>query len=192
MTMDKRIANQVYEHFATLLSYPRPDLVKTALACGDLLADRHPAAAATLASFQRFAAAQDASRLEEIYTATFDLQPHCHPYVGYHLFGEGKQRPFFMVKLQECYRRHGYAGQGELADHLAEILRFLAAAEDQAACRELIEDGLLPALGKMNQGADAGTHPYADVLRALEHFLRAETAAARPMNTTCLLQEVEP
>jgi nitrate reductase delta subunit len=188
MTMDETTYRNSCAHFASLLSYPRPDLAHLAQTCRDLLAAEHPAASAALESFRRFAVLQEQAHLEEIYTATFDLQPHCHPYVGYHLFGEGKQRPFFMVKLQECYQRHGYACRGELPDHLAEVLGFLAMVEDETARQELVEDGLLPALGKMNQGADAATHPYADVLRALEDFLAAETPAG---NATCLLQEVE-
>jgi nitrate reductase assembly molybdenum cofactor insertion protein NarJ len=35
-----------------------------------------------------FAGSTPASRLEEIYTGTFDLNLVCFPYPGYHLFGE--------------------------------------------------------------------------------------------------------
>lgn len=177
--------------FAELLSYPRTGLHDTAAICRDRLSERYPEAASALEIFQQWCRAETLARQEEVYTATFDLQPQCCPYVGYQLFGEGKQRPMFLVKLQQCYREHGYVCRGELPDHLSEMLYFLADTEDEATRRVLIADGLLPALDKLIGGELSLTAPYEHVLYALRHFLVVGTQATIPADTACSLQEVE-
>lgn len=178
--MDAELANhqELCRHFAALLGYPQEDTRDLARTCQTLLAENDPPAAADLERFCRFLAAQPPSRVEEVYTATFDLQPVCYPYVGYQLFGESKQRALFLVKIQECYRNHGYAAGGELPDHLSEVLGFLATAQDATARDELVNDALLPALARMVQGIGDGEHPYGDVLSALHGFLSGASATA--------------
>jgi nitrate reductase delta subunit len=183
---------ELCRHFATLLSYPQADMGGAARTCQNLLAEHHRLAAAELGRFCDFVEVQAAARVEEIYTATFDLQPVCHPYVGYQLFGESKQRTLFLIKLQECYRRHDYISGGELPDHLSEVLRFLAKAQDEPARAELMNDGLLPALAKIIQGIEDGEHPYGDVLRALQSFLSGEFATAVVAHAGGREKELEP
>jgi nitrate reductase delta subunit len=193
--MDAELANhqELCRHFAALLGYPQEDTRDLARACQALLAEHNlPAAAADMERFRRFLAAPAPSQVEEVYTATFDLQPVCYPYVGYQLFGESKQRALFLVKLQECYRRHGYVTGGELPDHLSEVLRFLAKAQDVTARAELMNDGLLPALAKIIQGIEDGEHPYGDVLRALQSFLSGEFATAVVAHAGGREKELEP
>ena len=171
-TFSRRICG----HFAKLLGYPGEDLVGEANACAALLGDGHPA----FASAERFAAFAEGEkpfRMEEIYTATFDLQPLCFPYVGYQIFGESQQRTLFLIRLQELYRRHGFTSGPELPDHLAEILRFLAQYGEEDLYRETIIDGVLPALDKLLSGFDPAGHPYRELLTALQAFLTQETAA---------------
>jgi nitrate reductase molybdenum cofactor assembly chaperone NarJ/NarW len=169
---------ELCRHFAALLGYPHGDLDGAARACHTLLAGQHQSAAAQLEHFCAFLATEPAARVEEVYTATFDLQPVCYPYVGFQLFGESKERILFLVKLQECYRTHGYVSGGELPDHLSEVLQFLAMATDATARNELVEDGLLPALAKIIQGSEAAQHPYGHVLRALQTFLAGTAVTA--------------
>jgi len=183
---------ELCRHFAALLSYPQGDMGGAARTCQALLAEHHRPAAAELERFCAFVEAQAAARVEEIYTATFDLQPVCHPYVGYQLFGESKQRTLFLVKLQECYRNHGYLPGAELVDHLSEVLRFLATAQNVTARAELINDGMLPALAKIIQGIEDGEHPYGDVLRALQGFLSGEFVTAVAAHAGGREKELEP
>jgi nitrate reductase delta subunit len=183
---------ELCRHFAALLSYPQGDTNDAARACQALLAEHNLPAAAELERFCEFVEGQAASRVEEIFTATFDLQPVCYPYVGYQLFGESKQRALFLVKIQECYRNHGYVTGGELSDHLSEVLRFLATAQDTTAREELVNDGLLPALAKIVQGMEDGEHPYGDVLRALQGFLSGESTIAVAANSAGREKEPKP
>jgi nitrate reductase delta subunit len=167
---------RIYELFARLLDYPTEDQLPAIDECIDLLSTDWPEAALELLPFVQFAGGSRLEKLQEVYTATFDLQPLCHPYVGYQLCGEGRQRAQFLVKLGEIYREKGHTPGGELADHLVEVLRFLALPGDEAARRELLEEGLLPALQKMTDGFEQPDHPYGQMLRSLQIFLGGESA----------------
>jgi nitrate reductase delta subunit len=163
--------------FATLFSYPDEAAPQTADACVTQLRAMDSAAAAPMARFAALLTAQPPARLEELFTATFDLQPVCHPYVGYQLCGESQQRTLFLMRLQQLYRQHGFTGDGELADHLATLLRFVGSVADRDCGMEIIRDGLLPALGKMAAGLEGEGQPYGELIKAVESFL-SETVAA--------------
>ncbi len=162
--------------FATLLSYPGANLLQTTADCVTLLRQNQPAAAQQLQGFADFLADNNRSRIEEVFTSTFDLQPVCHPYVGYQLCGESQQRTMFLMKLQELYRQHDYNPGSELPDHLSEMLGFVGITDDQSCRQELINDGLLPALGKIIQAIESNDHPYKGLLKALQSFLSERSA----------------
>ena len=79
---------QLYQCFARMLEYPAGGTLQAALTAQGLLADENPEAAALLNDFHEYAKSLPPGRLEEVYTGTFDLDAACHPYVGYHFFGE--------------------------------------------------------------------------------------------------------
>jgi len=169
-----RSTHRLYELFARMLEYPTPDLGEQARLCATLLPAVSPEAAEHAAAFADFVAETSPSRLEEIYTGTFDLQVICFPYVGYQLFGESYKRGAFLVKLKEEYRAHGFVADGELPDHLAVILRFMATLKevDAELEQDLIGVCLAPALGRMEQSFEGKPGPYGDVIRALVPLLR--------------------
>lgn len=169
--------------FAAFLQYPTADLAATAAGCLELLQPGYPQVAARLQPFADFLATSEPSRVEEVFTATFELQPTCHPYVGYQLCGESQQRTLFLLELKRLYREHGFAGEGDLADHLGQVLSFLAMAEDGAVRAELISDGLRPALAKLLAGFDDPHHPYRALLEALQVYLE-ETDPAEAKEVT--------
>ena len=159
-------------HFAELISYPTADLAAAVAACSTLLRKDYPESVSSLERFTGFLHAQLPARVEEIYTATFDLQPVCHPYVGYQLCGESQQRAMFLMQLNRLYRRYDFVAGVELPDHVSTLLRFIGSHAPDDCGRELIEDGLLPALAKMEEGLDSATHPYSAPLQSLRSFLQ--------------------
>jgi nitrate reductase molybdenum cofactor assembly chaperone NarJ/NarW len=172
------IQQQLCRDFAALLSYPDTNIRQTATACATLLREHDSTAAGPMASFATFLQEEDPAGLEELFTATFDLQPVCHPYVGYLLCGESQQRTLFLIRLQQLYKQHDFELGFELPDHLATLLRFVGTVADRECCLELIRDGLLPALGKLAEGLTA-EQPYAVLIAALQSFL-TETVEAEP------------
>ena len=163
--------------FADLLGYPSGGEAAIAARGVSALSAEFPEAAALLAEARSFFADAPRERAEEIFTATFDLQASCPPYVGFHLFGEGYKRRIFLAGMNAQYAGSGFSAGGELPDHIAVILRFLATSAGDGQYREIVEDGLIPALSRMvGKFEDAG-NPYGNVLRALRSVL---AGASRP------------
>ena len=95
------------------------------------------------------------STLEEVFTATFDLNAGRHPYIGFHLFGEAYKRSVFMLELRDRYRKYRFEHGSELADHLSVMLRFMAICDDEEIKGELARDALIRSLEPMMVSADA-------------------------------------
>ncbi len=173
----------IYQLFATLFTYPSPDLFTEVSKCQHQLLVDYPEAAELINQFQTVLSKTSVERLEETYTSTFDVNPVCYPYPGFHLFGENFNRADFLVKLQQKYQEHGFiAPPNELADHLSVMLQFLSTLDpDAVLAQELIEDCLLPALEKMNEGFKTDS-PYAKVVRSLLSFLQTSKKAGFYLN----------
>ena len=169
--MDRSRDLHVYALFAGVLDYPGPGLADAARRCAAQVGEVNPEAGALLGEFTAFVEAAPPARLEEIYTATFDLDPSCTPYLSYHLLGESYTRSAFIVGLKACYRARGFAVENELPDHLAVVLRFLSVCDDAALADELIDDALRPALARMLGAEAEAANPYQAVLRALQLIL---------------------
>ncbi|MGC4001348.1 MAG: nitrate reductase molybdenum cofactor assembly chaperone [Anaeromyxobacter sp.] len=158
---------QLLGAFAELLAYPAADPAPAARRCRELLG---PRAGSRLDAFVARAEQARPHELEELYSATFDLEPACAPYVGHHLCGEGPQRGVFMARLVGVYRQDGFddATPGrELPDHLTVVLRYLASAPAGPSRQALLEDGLVPALDRMLAAPPAPDDAYRAVLAAL-------------------------
>ena len=173
--MHKDSIGYLYDFFADLLSYPTASIPGQAEGWFAQLQDAHPEAAAAGESFLRGLKQCALERLKELYTTTFDMQPVCFPYVGYHLFGESYKRGAFMARLNEAYRASGYSPGQELPDHISVILRFLGMDSTNRQgefCHTLLYEGLVPASEKMLKVfGEASENPYFGLISALHHFL---------------------
>ncbi len=108
---------------------------------------------------------------EEIHAATFEITPSCVPYVSIHLFGEENfKRGEFMAALLARYAETGFDRNGELPDHIANLLRYFDTC-DEGEQRELAAHCLLTPLEKM---ADAlsEANPYSTLLTATAAAVR--------------------
>ena len=168
MTAPER-QQQVLRHFADLLSYPAADPAPLARRCRDLCqrGARH------LDAFVSRAERAGPHEMEETFSATFDLQPSCAPYLGHHLCGDGPQRGLFLARLAGVYRQDGFDAQAaELPDHLSVVLRYLAATPASEAREALLRDGLVPALDKMLAAFEDPDDAWRSVLAALREEVR--------------------
>jgi nitrate reductase molybdenum cofactor assembly chaperone NarJ/NarW len=193
MVATERIESEtrIFGLFADLLEYPRPDLdvAQAARECRDLVAKQSSDAASLLDKFVSFAERTPPDLIEEIFSATFDLNASCHPYVGYHIFGESYPRSLFMLELKERFRNHNFDPGIELPDHIGTLLRFLSVCNDVELREEIARDAVLATLGPMTLAPesapvleegegeppevfDVGTD-YRHVLLALQGFLQA-------------------
>jgi len=117
-------------------------------------------------TFRLFVETTSLTRLEEIYTSTFDLQAVCYPYAGYHLFGESYRRGEFLAKLKARYSAIGFSSGNELPDHVPMMLRYLAQLQDGNERDVIISECLIPAVTQMEMHLNSG-NPYFNVLQSL-------------------------
>lgn len=148
------IESRVFQLFAELLDYPQSERASVAAECAARVAGRSAEAAALLREFEAFAGKTALPQMEEVYTAVFELDATCHPYIGFHLFGESYKRSAFLLGLKELYQPYAIECGVELPDHLAVMLRFLSVNEDLAETEEIIHCALQPALKKMLKSKD--------------------------------------
>jgi nitrate reductase delta subunit len=158
---------RLYHLFANLVEYPTPFLMDRVNESISLLTPLQRETADLLWGFKTFLTLTPLSRMEEVYTSTFDLDAVCYPYVGYHLFGDGNHRGMFLAGLKEHYQVSGFSAGNDLPDHLGVMLRYLAHSKDEAEREELLFLCIIPALKKMLGGFDDSGNPYKGVLQAL-------------------------
>lgn len=174
--IQEAVDQQVLHLLADILDYPESNPAEKARECVTLVSAGNTDASARLGQFQAIAEQMSSGRLEEIYTMTFDLDAACHPYVGYHLFGESYKRSAFLLELKDLYKQIGFvSSETELPDRLSILLRFLSLSADEDMRQEIINEGLLPALGKMVKEAEEGDEEFqreGDAYRNVLHALR--------------------
>jgi nitrate reductase delta subunit len=175
--------------YGELLAYPSQDL-RPAIARA--LARVSTRTARPLHPFAEWAIATPAAAREELYGTTFDLDPVCAPYVGHHLCGESPVRGLFLARLAGVYAAHGFAApQGELPDHLAIVLRFVARAHGKDR-DDLVTDGLVPAVAKMREALRGRPNPYRQLLTSLARLLAEAEEASRAAAPLARAEEVTP
>ncbi|MBN8654254.1 MAG: molecular chaperone TorD family protein [Anaerolineae bacterium] len=172
--MSKDSTSMLFDAFAELLEYPSAQTKEKAQGFLEQV-QVPPEAAEELEKFARAIGQISLDRMQEVFTITFDMQPVCYPYVGYHLFGESYKRGAFMAQLNEAYHAIGYSAGLELPDHLAVILRFIGLDSNNSEgefCQALLGSGVSPALEKMLKVFGAETeNPYFWLLSALHQLL---------------------
>jgi len=154
-----------------LLEYPTANLPEKARECLESAGGAPPEALDGLKSFDTFVASTPSGRLEEIYSASFDLAPACCLYAGFHLLGDDPRRGALLLMLKQCYRKAGLELGGELPDHLSLLLRYLAVPRDPDFEMELVGRLLLPALEKMVPALEEG-NGYRGLLQAARALCR--------------------
>ncbi|OGO29343.1 MAG: hypothetical protein A2136_01985 [Chloroflexi bacterium RBG_16_54_11] len=158
----------MFQYFSLLLECPSTGVKQHADELDMILNEKSPCALEALAGFFEFVRQGPVSRLEVIYTTTFDLQGVCPPYVGQHLFGESYKRKWFMARLNEEYQRRGFNTGDELPDHVAVVLRFLAQGYEDEFSHVLQNEGLMPAVvGMLKTFVENNANPYRHLLEGL-------------------------
>jgi len=161
-----------FDLLASLLGYPGEEYLTKAVLCLEALAGNDPEAAVPLGEFLVQTRSFSLEDLQELYAATFDLDPACSLEVGWHLFGENYERGEFLVKMRGELRRLGVAESTELPDHLTHALAALGHMEPEKAA-DFATACLFPALDKMRAALKGKSNPFENVLLAagfvLEH-----------------------
>lgn len=149
------------------LEYPSDALLQHAEKAMSVLKGGYRRASTPFMRFRDFVAVTPIEAVQELYTAVFDFQPECCPYIGYHVFGDSHRRGVFMANLAGWYRSAGFMEEGrDLPDYLPTVLRFLAATARSPEKQELLQYCVIPAMDRIDKGLRAQRNPYQYVLTA--------------------------
>jgi nitrate reductase assembly molybdenum cofactor insertion protein NarJ len=159
--------NEQFEALARLFEYPGAEYVEVLRVTKDLVADR----AAALADFTATAERQSLVQIQELYTATFDLNPACALDIGWHLFGEDYTRGLFLVRMRQELRKYAVSEGANLSDHVTGALRLLGRMEHDHA-EEFAIACVQPALARMALPVENLFHDLLEAARQLvvAHF----------------------
>ncbi len=160
-----------FEALAPAYCYPRPGHLEALEAAAEAM----PAGSAKR-SYQRFTGALSQLTLaewEELHTRTLDLSPLFAPYVGYITWGENYHRGAFLAAMNRAELEAGIDADGELADHLDPVLRYLGRVKEPLA--ELTEV-VGPAVAKMHKALKKAepSNPYVHLLKATRRTVDGE------------------
>jgi nitrate reductase delta subunit len=109
------------------------------------------------------------SRLQEAYTATFDLSPATSLNLTYHRWGESKERGSALARLVDLYAQAGYEiTGGELPDYLPLVLEFLSVCPGESS-RKIMAEYLLPVSTLASRLGESGS-PYAGIVQHAAHL----------------------
>ncbi len=137
---------------------------------------------------------QSLGYIQEVYTAIFDINSLCSPYVGYYLFGEDYRRSLLITGLKEKFRQFGFKQQGnEMPDHISVLLKFLSNLKDSSFYCEIINEALIPSVDKMlleisRTNTEVGNEKssdmsaidfYASIITFLKIFIKSEVINAQ-------------
>ena len=163
-----------FEALAPAYCYPRPGHLEALEAAAEAM----PSGSAKR-SYQRFTSALSNLTLaewEELHTRTLDLSPLFAPYVGYITWGENYHRGAFLAAMNRAELEAGIDADGELADHLDPVLRYLGLVDEPLA--ELTEV-VGPAVTKMHKALKKAepSNPYVHLLVATRRTVDGELAS---------------
>ncbi|MEN8144176.1 MAG: molecular chaperone TorD family protein [Gemmatimonadota bacterium] len=176
---------------ARALDYPEADSAEIRDQLIQRLGQSRPETASALEAHRDAASALSLYQEQEVYAATFDVNPAVCLYAGYHLFGDSYQRGAFMAQLNGTYSEAGFSAGEELPDNLCVVLRFLARCETieeplpsmedglDAWVRDLIDDAIVPALKVIVRAFKDTKNPYAPLLQALLQTFDRSSADGR-------------
>jgi nitrate reductase delta subunit len=171
MTEEERILLKVV---SLLLQYPEASFLDSLGSLEAAVSEMsNPDSKATCSDFLNHLRNTPLLRLQESYSATFDLNPSTSLDLGYHRWGEGKERGAALARLASLYRDAGYEMTGcVLPDHLPLLLEFLSLCPQGMVLEISNEYGSQVATLASRLVEDGSA--YADLLRIVSENLRTQ------------------
>lgn len=173
-TENKRSAVHRYEQLAAILEYPENDVQTSIAECLSLLRSHYPEAKSYMEDFSNYSGSVNLTSLQELYSATFDLNAVCTLNIGFHIFGESYKRGTFLVGIQKMLLEHGLKPDRELPDYLPSILKLLVLLPKNDEYDSLIKLIVVPALAKMKKTFSGKSNCYGMLIRAIDIVIRQD------------------
>ncbi len=143
------ITSKNYETIAQLFYYSDNQFPEKVKSAQSLLDKEYPVAATYLIRFTEFVNNVKISKIQEIYTRTFDVQAITTLDIGYVLFGDDYKRGELLANLSREHKNAGIDCGTELGDFLPNLLKLLTKIKDTELRNGLSTKIMIPALSKI-------------------------------------------
>jgi nitrate reductase molybdenum cofactor assembly chaperone len=160
----------IWDLTASLLEYPADGAYVARARAAAQRAQGGPAAD-SLARLCHQLEAAIVTRLQERYADAFDFDPETTLDVGAHLFGNGPQRGPWLAELAGALDARGVTRNGELPDHLGQLLRLVAREDDERAAGLAAQ--IAPAVARIAARLTARANPFAPLVQAAGALLES-------------------
>ena len=138
-----------YKLLAPLFEYPQAGFPESVREIKEYLDGRYTDAATELGRFADLLPVADLEAMQELFTRSFDVQAATTLDVGYVLFGDDYKRGILLANLNREHRTANIDTGTELGDYIPNLLRLMAAIEDEEVLHDLAYAILGPALLEM-------------------------------------------
>jgi len=138
-----------YQLLAALFEYPDAHYPSRVRDIEDYLRGSYADAAVELGRFIDLLPGDDLQAMQELFTRSFDVQAATTLDVGYVLFGDDYKRGILLANLNREHRAAGIDTGTELGDYIPNLLRLMAAIDDEEVLHDLAYAILGPALLEM-------------------------------------------
>jgi nitrate reductase molybdenum cofactor assembly chaperone len=138
-----------YHLLAALFEYPSADFPQSVRDIKAFLDGNYSKASVNLDRFLTLLPSTDLLTMQELFTRSFDVQAATTLDIGYVLFGDDYKRGEMLANLNREHLEAGVDCGTELADHLPNLLRLMAAHQDEELINDLANEILGPALRQM-------------------------------------------
>ena len=138
-----------YHLLAPLFEYPDAGYPQRVRDIWKFLDEHYSGAATELDRFLTLLPSEDLLAMKELFTRSFDVQAATTLDIGYVLFGDDYKRGEMLANLNREHLEAEIDCGTELADHLPNLLRLMAAHKDEDLINDLASAILGPALCEM-------------------------------------------
>ncbi len=137
-----------YQLISTLFDYPDSKYRETMQLVADKLKPVYPLASVELEELLKLLPT-NLYKIQELYTKSFEVQAVTSLEIGYVLYGDDYTRGEVLANLSAEHKAVGNELGGELADHLANVLRLIPKLKDKELLNDLVTLMVAPAVENM-------------------------------------------
>ncbi len=137
-----------YQLISPIFDYPNKDYREIVQMVSDKLKSDYPMASQELDALLKLLP-DDVYNIQELYTKSFEVQAITSLEIGYVLYGDDYTRGEILANLSAEHKVVGNDCGGELADHLANVLRLIPKIKDRELLNDLITLLVAPAVENM-------------------------------------------
>jgi nitrate reductase delta subunit len=161
-----RDAEFLMDSLAGLLEYPNADFFARLRHCSVLAGVTSAPVRSELQALRDALEGMTLAQVQELYVAAFDMDPDCCLDLGWHLYGERRERGDLLVRLRDALHVAGVMETTQLPDHVTHVLRLLA--RHQVDGRGDLATQMVPALRQVRTALEGRRSPYARLIAAVE------------------------